>query len=80
MDIQRLTQLSYHSCAQEKSKKTHSQNHVGLVYCWLDINKTKVEIYQKILRDVSENFEGTEEFIKLRIQEIYDRKKYLSKR
>ena len=80
MDIQRLTQLSYHSWAQEKSKKAHSQNQVDLVYCWLNINKTKVEIYQKILRDVSESFEGTEEFIKLRIQEIYDRKKYLSKR
>ena len=38
------------------------------------MNKTKVEIYRKVLGDVSQNFEGTEEFIKQRIQEICDRK------
>ena len=81
MDIQRLTQLSYHSCAQEKRKERHSQNQVDFIYCWLDINKTKVEICQEVLIDVSQNFEGTEEFIKQRIQEVCNRKKKcLSKR
>ena len=44
------------------------------------MNKTKVEIYQEVLRDVSQNFEVREEFIKQRIQEICGRKKYLWKR
>ena len=39
------------------------------------MNKTKTEIYQEVLRDVSQNFEGAEESIKQRIQEICDRKK-----
>ena len=39
------------------------------------MNKTKVEIYQEVLRDVSQNLEGTEEFIKQEIKEICDRKK-----
>ena len=39
------------------------------------MNKTKIEIYQEVLREVSQNFEGVEEFIKQRIQEICDRKK-----
>ena len=38
------------------------------------MKKTKVEIYQEVLRDVSKNFEDTEEFIKQRIQEICNRK------
>ena len=45
------------------------------MYFWLDINKTKVEIYQEVLRDVSQNLESAGEFIKKRIQEIRDRKK-----
>ena len=47
------------------------------MYFWLDINKTKVEICQEVLRDVSQNFESAGEFIrkKKRIQEIRDRKK-----
>ena len=36
------------------------------------MNKTKVEIYQEVLRDGSRNFEDTKEFIKQRIQEICD--------
>ena len=72
MDIHRLTQLSYHSSAQEKGKKTYGQTQVDSIYCWLDMNKTKVDIYQEVLRDVSQNFEGTEEFIKQRIREICD--------
>ena len=35
----------------------------------------KESVYQEVLRDISQNFEGTEEFIKERIQEICDRKK-----
>ena len=60
MDIQRFEQLSYHSCAQEKSKKMYIQNQVNFTYFWLDMNKTKVEIYQEALRDNSQNFEGVE--------------------
>ena len=39
------------------------------------MNTTKVEIYRETLTDVFQNFEGTEEFKKQRIQETYDRKK-----
>ena len=39
------------------------------------MNKTKVEEYREVLRDVSENFEGGEKFIKQRIEEISERKK-----
>ena len=39
------------------------------------MNKTKVEIYQEVLRDVSKNFEAAEAFRKHRIQEIPNRKK-----
>ena len=66
MDIQRFAPLLYHSCLQEKMRR-HSQNQLDFIYFWLDMNKTKVEIYQEVLRDVSENFEGKEEFIKQRI-------------
>ena len=34
--------------------------------------KTKAELYREVLRDVSQNFEGTENFIKQRIKEIYE--------
>ena len=40
----------------------------------------KVEIYQEVLRDVSQNFEGKEELIKPRIQEICNRKKNTCRR
>ena len=43
------------------------------------MNKINDEIYQEVLRDIK-SFEGIEEFIKQRIQEICDRKKYLWKR
>ena len=39
------------------------------------MNKIKVEIYQEILRDVSQNFEGTGKFIKQKNQETTDPKK-----
>ena len=39
------------------------------------MNKTKVEVYREVLRDVSQNFEGTENFIEQRIQEICEKKK-----
>ena len=39
------------------------------------MNKTKVEDYREILRDVSQNFKGAENFIKQRIAEICERKK-----
>ena len=38
------------------------------------MNQTKAEIYQEVLGNVSQNFEGTEEFVKQRIQETWDRK------
>ena len=41
------------------------------------MNKTKVETYQEVLRDVSRNFKETEEFAKHRIQEIPNRKKHI---
>ena len=39
------------------------------------MNKTKVEIYREVLRDVSQNFQGAENFMKQRIKEIYEQKK-----
>ena len=48
MDIQRFIKLFYHSCAQEKSEKTCGQNQeVDFIYFWLDMNKTKIDIYQE---------------------------------
>ena len=41
------------------------------------INTIEAEIYKEVLRDVSANFDVEEEFIKQRIEEIYDRNKYL---
>ena len=58
MDIQRFTQLSYLYCSQKKSKKKCRHNQVDFIYIWLDINKTNVEIYKEVLRDVSQNIEG----------------------
>ena len=39
------------------------------------MNKSKVEVYREVLRDVSQNFEGAENFIKRQIEKIYERKK-----
>ena len=39
------------------------------------MNKTKVKVYREVLRDVSQNFEGAEYFIKQRIEKIHERKK-----
>ena len=36
------------------------------------MNKTKVEIYKEVLRFVSQNLDGTKEFIKQRIEKICD--------
>ena len=48
MDIQRFIKLLYHSCAQEKSEKTCGQNQeVDFLYFWLDMSKTKIDIYQE---------------------------------
>ena len=58
MDIQRVMQLSYHSCTQGKSKNMYSQNQVDFIYNWFNLNKNKVDIYQEVLRDVSQNFEN----------------------
>ena len=38
------------------------------------MNKTKVEFYREVLRDVSQNFEGAENFFRHRIEEICERK------
>ena len=58
-----------------KNKNISSQNQIDFIYFGLDMNKTKVEIYEEVLRDGSRNFEDTKEFIKQRIQEICDWKK-----
>ena len=39
------------------------------------MTKTKVEVHREVLRDVSQNFEGTENFINQRIEEICEQKK-----
>ena len=39
------------------------------------MNKTKAKVYREVLRDASQNFEGAENFIKQRIEEICERKK-----
>ena len=39
------------------------------------MNKSKVEVYREVLRDVSQNFEGAENFIKHQIEKIYEQKK-----
>ena len=39
------------------------------------MNKTKLDFYREVSTNVSENFEGAENFIKQRIEEICERKK-----
>lgn len=39
------------------------------------MNKTKVEVYRKVLRDSSQNYEGAENFIKQWIEGICEHKK-----
>ena len=39
------------------------------------MNKTKVEVYKELLKEILQNFEGEENFIKQRSQETYERKK-----
>lgn len=36
-----------------KNKKTHSPIQGDFIYSWLNINKTKVDIYRQVLTDVS---------------------------
>ena len=43
------------------------------------MNKTKEEEYREVLRDVSENFEGEEKFIKQRLRKCQNARKYLLK-
>ena len=38
------------------------------------VNKTKLDVYREVLRDVSQNFEGAENVIKQRIEKICERK------
>ena len=38
------------------------------------MNKTKLDVYRELLRDVSQNFEGAENVIKQRIEKICERK------
>ena len=38
------------------------------------MNKTKLDVYREVLRDVSQNFEGAENVIKQRIEKICERK------
>ena len=39
------------------------------------VNKIKVEVYTELLRDVFQNFQGAENFIKQRIEKICEWKK-----
>ena len=39
------------------------------------MNKTKVEVYKEVLRDVSQNFERPENFTKQQVKVICERKK-----
>ena len=39
------------------------------------MNKTKVEVYGEVLKDISQSFEGAENLIKQQIEEICDWKK-----
>ena len=39
------------------------------------MNKTKIDVYKEVFIDVSENFEGAENFIKQWIEEICEQKK-----
>ena len=55
---------------KKKVRRSIAKNQVDFINSSLDMNKSKVEIYQGVLRDVSRNFKGTEEFAKHRIQEI----------
>ena len=50
--------LQNHSCGQKKRKKKCSQNQVDFTHFSLDMNKTNDEIYQEVLRDISQRFEG----------------------
>ena len=36
---------------------------------WIRINNLKIKIYKKVLKEVSEKYEGSEEFINSRIEE-----------
>ena len=38
-----------------------------LFFFWLVMNKTKVKIYQEVLRDISQNFGVTKELVKQKI-------------
>ena len=38
------------------------------------MNKTKLDVYREVLRDVSQNFEGAENVIKQWIEKICERK------
>ena len=44
------------------------------------MNKTKVEIYQEVLRDVSQNFQDTKKFINREFRISATEKKYLRKK
>ena len=55
------------SCAQEKKKEIKRRI--------ATITKTKVQIYEEVLRDVSANFGGGEKIIRERIKEICFREK-----
>ena len=50
--------------------------------CWYKavMNKTKVEVYRVVLRDVSQNFEREENFIKQRMKKYVNERKNLLKR
>ena len=44
-------------------------------YTLSKMNKIKVEIYKALLRDVSSDFDGAQEFTKQKFHEICDRRK-----
>ena len=65
------------SCARKLYKEIHNytrRNYRNFLYK-IAMNKTKVEIYTEVLRDISQNFEGREIFVKQQIEEICKGKK-----
>ena len=44
------------------------------------MSNTKTNIYKIVLQEVCENFNGTEQYIKERIEELCNKKKIISRR
>ena len=44
--------------SKEKVRTCTAKNQVDFIYNWFNLNKNKIDIYQEVLRDVSQNFEN----------------------